>query len=136
MSGEDDLRREAVAFARYLISADPSPALIDRYARAVAARIAERPDRVVRAARRSPLLLGPLDAAAALIDRHHQLRQRLLLLSAILEASPDHCALYLARDYSRWETVRLALALAMLAPVRALVGVPLFVILDRGRERR
>lgn len=132
MTDERALRREAITYSRYLIGAEPSTELITRYGHALAARLPESPDRVMRATLAMPVLLGPLDAGAALIRPHHQLRQRLLLLTAILEASPDHCRAFLPRDHTGWETLRLAITLAVALPLGALVGVPLFMLLDRG----
>lgn len=129
MTDVTDVRREARSFARYLIGAEPTTDEEARYADATADRIAQHADVVVRAARAVPLLTGPLDAAAALLEPDHQLRQRLLLLTAILEASPHHADRFLPRAWSLPATVALFARLVTLIPLRLVVGVPAFVAL-------
>jgi hypothetical protein len=129
VTADDDPRAEARAFGRYLVGTEPTPAEVDRYAAAVAARIARAPDAVVRAARAVPALVGPLDAAAAFVDPEHQLRQRLLVLLAILEASPEHAERFLPRDWPFAAIAALGVRLVVLVPLRLLIGVPALLAL-------
>jgi hypothetical protein len=123
------LRSEARAFSRYLIGEPPLPPEEERYAAAVRARVARPPDAVVRVARALPLMIGPLDAAAALVDPDGQLRQRLLLAAAVLEASPAHTERFLPRSWSVVEATSLLLRLAVLVPLRLVVGLPALLAL-------
>lgn len=89
-----DLRREAVWFARYLIDAEPSEALIERYVRAntkVLHDAATAADEAVLAFIHShPWSIGWLDAGTALLRDAPLLRKKLVVMMAILEATPDH----------------------------------------------
>lgn len=118
---------EARSFARYLVGTDPRPEEVIRYREAVAARLAVPPDGVVRLALRSPVLIGPLDAAAAILDPGHQLRRRLVLMTAVLEASPAHVERFLPRQWSVTEVIVTLLRVAVAAPLRIAVGAPIFV---------
>jgi len=89
-----DLRREAVWFARYLIDAEPSEALVERYVRANAKVLHEPPttrDAAVLAfVHAHPWSLGWLDAGTAFTRGAPRLRQKLVVMMAILEATPDY----------------------------------------------
>lgn len=124
---------EARSFARYLIGSGPEPEEVTRYRAAVAARVALPPDGVVRLALRLPVLIGALDAAAAILEPGHQLRQRLILMTAVLEASPAHVERFLPRRWSVPEMAATIARIAVIAPLRVVTGVPLFVIARRIR---
>lgn len=88
-----DLRAEAVQLARYLAGVAPSEELVERYARAHAEVL--RPptpaDRAVLAfVRAHPWSLPLLDAGTALVRGAPLLRRKLLVMMAILEATPEH----------------------------------------------
>ncbi len=87
-----ELRSEAVVFGRYLVDREPSEALIDRYARANE-RLFGAPghdDRVVlEFAVKHPWSLPMLDAAAGLTAAGSLLRKKLLVMTAIVETTPE-----------------------------------------------
>lgn len=127
--------REAQLFGRYLIGKTPAHALQRRYAAALMKRRQELPpDRGELAfARRRPWALGPLDAAAGLLGGGASaLRARLLLLTAILEASPNHTTHFLAprRPSLGWVLGTLALA-GLRTAAKLLVGIPLYLLVRR-----
>jgi len=89
-----DLRREAVWFARYLIDEEPSAALVERYVRANAKVLHEAPtarDQAVLAfVHAHPWSLGWLDAGTAFLRGAPRLRRKLVVMMAILEATPAY----------------------------------------------
>jgi hypothetical protein len=119
---------DARVFCRYLIGQDPSEAIVGRYARALAATGFDPAGRdpLMLFVRRHPSLLGPLDAACALFAPRHELRQRLVLLLALLETTPEHADLFLEHSGGRlgaWLKLFRSVAGAGLL---LLAGVPLY----------
>jgi hypothetical protein len=127
MTASDDatLDAEARLFGLYLVGSSPAPELLDRYR--TASRILwpanTSPSDAARLAfvRRHPWSVGPLDAAAALIDPGSLLRSKILLTGAILEATTTYADEFLPRTVPvpvlLWRlvasgTVSVALALA------------------------
>jgi len=132
----DTYRQEAVQFSRYLISEDPTPAEVDRYARACECfGLGEsRADPVLAACIRHPSWIGLLDGACALMEPHHPLRRKLAVLTAILEASPEHVESFLPPSGGRLRCFLVLATSAMLAGFRATVGLPLLISLRRMRK--
>lgn len=89
----DDLRSEALIFGRYLVDRLPGQDLIERYCRAnqalLAAQGSDEDHAIVRFARRHPWSVPMLDAAAGLTAPHSLLRKKLLVMTAIVETTPD-----------------------------------------------
>ncbi|MBX3162395.1 MAG: hypothetical protein KF773_40900 [Deltaproteobacteria bacterium] len=113
-----ELRREAVVFSRYLVRAAPSEALIERYCAANRELFAhEAPSAadaaVLAFARDHAWAVAPLDAGHALLGPASLLRKKLLVMTAILETTPE----YAARTEPR------AVALPMLGLRLAAAGV-------------
>jgi len=136
-SNRDDswLQREAAVFGRYLIDRDPPSHLVRRYVEAC--RVALPPtedgdENVVRLAVLRPWLLPSLDAVTALVRPKSRLRQKLLLMASILEASPDFADLFLPE---RCSPVRLALRAAAcgVTTVVKLVAGALALVALRGK---
>ncbi|MBI5154980.1 hypothetical protein HZA57_07065 [Candidatus Poribacteria bacterium] len=120
------LRREAVLLARYLLGVTPPAAMIERYVSAHR-HLPIRSSRLVQTARRHPRLLPLLDAWCAARRPNDPLRRKLLLMTAILEASPDftdrflswHVPLVPLISQLAWNTVRGAIKSAASLPVGA-----------------
>lgn len=87
-----DLEHEARLFGRYLVSRDPSETLVARYVRANTELLADEDDAVVAFARRHPWSIAMLDASAGLFDAGSLLRKKLLLMTAIVETTPELAA--------------------------------------------
>jgi hypothetical protein len=121
---------EARIFARYLIRAEPSADVIERYGDAVA-RLFPDPDSardraLLAFVGRHPWSVGCLDAAAAVVARNSRLRQRLLVMAAVLETTPEGAAEFLPRD-SGVGTLLLRLpVIGLAAGCRLLAGLVLF----------
>jgi hypothetical protein len=82
------LRTEAIVFGRYLVDREPSEALIERYCRGNE-MLLDGEDPIVRFAREHPWAVGMLDASAGLFDSGSLLRKKLLLMTAIVETTPE-----------------------------------------------
>lgn len=123
---------EAAIFARYLVRAAAPADVAERYRDAVA-RLFPDPDgprdrALLAFVRRHPWSVGCLDAAAALVARDSRLRQRLLVMAALLETTPEGAAEFLPREPG-WGTLALRLPLIGLgAAGRALLGLVLLPI--------
>jgi hypothetical protein len=132
------LEAEARIFARYLVGRTPAPDLVARYRDANRALWsgAPGPGDAERLAfvRRHPWSVGPLDAAAALLDPAGQLRSKVLVAAAILEATPAHADDFLPRAVSVaalfW---RLAVS-GTAAVALAFLGVLLWPLAGRSRR--
>jgi hypothetical protein len=132
----DTYRQEAVEFSRYLISEDPTPAEVDRYARACE-RLGlgeSRADPLLAACMRHPSWVGLLDGACALMEPHHPLRRKLAVLTAILEASPEHVESFLPPSGGRLRCLLVLATSTILAGFRATLGLPLLISLRRMRK--
>jgi hypothetical protein len=87
------LRREAVWFARYLIDASPAGELVERYVEATDRLFTGSPSAgdiaVLGFLHAHPWSIGLLDAGTAFTRSAPLLRQKLVVMMAILEATPD-----------------------------------------------
>lgn len=89
----DVLRQEAILFGRYLVDREPSRELIDRYVEANQLLFSEDPGferELLDFARRHPWAIGMLDASAGILGGNSVLRKKLLLMTAILETTPEY----------------------------------------------
>jgi len=129
----DSYRQEAVQFSRYLISEDPTPEEVERYARACErfGLRESRSDPVLAACMRHPSWVGLLDGACALTEPQHPLRRKLAILTAILEASPEHVESFLPPSGGRLRCLLVLSTSAILAGFRATLGLPLLIGLRR-----
>lgn len=127
---------EAAIFARYLLRAPAPPDVLERYRLAVERLFPDAPSARDRAllgfVTRHPWSVGALDTAAALLAPKSRLRQRLLLMAALLETTPDGAAEFLPREPGLGElAVRLPL-IGLAAAGRLLLGLVLFPIAARA----
>ena len=128
---------EAQAFGRYLVGRLPAPALVERYVAARATLFPADPDApderaLVAFARRHPWSVGPLDAVCALLRPTGALRSRLLVMAAILEASPSGADDFLPRD-AGLPALAWRLGVSGTAVVlRVLAGLALWPLARRG----
>lgn len=87
---DTDLRTEARVFARYIVGETPSEAIVERYRAANHALPAvQGDDEVVAYARQHPWSVSLLDAAAGLTASGSLLRRKLVVMTAILETTPE-----------------------------------------------
>lgn len=101
------LRSEAQRFARYLLHVEPPAELVRRYADA-AHQLFDSVDGDTAYVRRHPWALPCVDAATALFRPGSQVRQRTLLMLALLETAPAFAEQFLSPPPDR---LRLGLGL-------------------------
>lgn len=131
--GGETSARECRILSRHLIAVAPSREIVARYraARATLLGTGAPQTRVEKLAYRQPLLIGILDAGCGLVARDHPLRRKLLILTAILETTPNHARRFLPTR-NRRPFILLELSLAgVIAACKALLGVPLVLLVGR-----
>ncbi len=136
-SGDTALRAEAVAFSGYLLGEEPGSDLIERYvaaSRILFSEPAEARDRaVIDFGVRHPRSIGFLDAAAGLVRPSSRLRQKILLMAAVLEATTRFAPEFLPRRRSVPAILTAVVGLGAAAVLRAGLGCVLFLFVGRGR---
>jgi hypothetical protein len=129
--------REARVLGRYLVGHEPPPELIARYVAAgetlFAASAAPADAATVDFACRHPWSLPFLDAAAGLARPAGLLRGKLLVMSAILEASPTYADEFLPRTPGRLALLAQLGIHGAAAVGQAVVGLLLLPIASRAR---
>jgi hypothetical protein len=99
-----ELREECRAWARHLLGVEPAEEIVARYAAAIGRLFPAEPSpadaRLLRFARRHRWAIGALDAASARRP-DNALRQRLVLMTAILETTTTHAPVFLNDGSSR-----------------------------------
>lgn len=131
MSAND---REFALLTRFLIGSVPPARFRARYESGCRALFGDPAPRsaALRLALRHPVLLPLLDAGCALRRREDPLRQRLLLLTAILEASPEYADVFLPRTLT-WPKLLIALPLrGAFAVAKAIGGATLLLAVREG----
>jgi hypothetical protein len=134
---EGALVEEARRFARYVLGREAPAELLHRYVEASRLLFPEPPrgrDAAVLAfVRRHPWSLGPLDAASALVHGGGQLRSRLLVMTAILEASPGCADDFLPANVPAGRLFLGLAALGARAALKAAFGLLLYLPAARAR---
>jgi hypothetical protein len=118
-------RSEAKRFGRYLIGQEPTQVVVDRYVAAMAAShtaLSDRDRRRLQFVAGHPAWLSIVDAGVALLDPGSSLRWRLLVMTAILEATPEHTGEFLPVRRRPWYALRVAL-IAARAAFRGAIGI-------------
>jgi hypothetical protein len=131
------LREEARRFGRYLLGAPPSDELVERYARAHDHVLREPPTpadaAILGFAGAHPWSLALLDAGTAVVGSAPLLRRKLLVMMAILEATPDHADRMIPRGGVALPRLLLRLARAgAVSAVKMAAGAALAVIVTRA----
>ena len=135
----DELLHEARLFSRYLlgggVTVSEEAAL--RYARADERLFADDEDAretaVVTFCRRHPWATGPLEAASGLLRPESLLRRKLLVMTAVLETSPEHAEAFLPARASLPALVGRLGALGAAATLKAALGTLLLPLASRAR---
>ena len=134
---DQELELEGRLFGRYLVGREPPRELVERYREAnriLLGGTAPGSDAAVVAfARRHPWSIPFLDGAAGLVRPGSLLRNKILVMAAVLEASPAFAEEFLSRTVHPVSLVLRVLGLATLAVVRAAVGVLVYAAAARSR---
>jgi hypothetical protein len=130
------LEVEARAFARYLVGRTPPAEIVERY-RAADATLFATPAPVdaslVAFVRRHPWSVWFLDPAVGLLRPGSLLRNKVLVMAAILETSPAFADEFLSRPVHPVALALRVIGLGTLAVVRAGLGIVLYPAAARAR---
>lgn len=129
-----DAVAEARLLSRYLVNRDCTAEMAERYARGrdMPARDTATGQDVCAFAFRHPWSLPFLDAAAPYVGGAEALRSRVLLMAAVLEASPVFVTDFLPREIGLGRTLIELAGHGFTAAARLLIGAPLLLLLRRG----
>ena len=134
---DDVLAAEAILFSRYLLRTDPPAEMIERY---VAGDRILFPDRaadadraVVAFARSHPAAVSLLDAATGLLMPDALLRKKILLMAAILEASPRYADEFLPRTVPPLRLFFSLCGWTLTSAFKVVLGTPLLLLARRTR---
>ena len=135
--GDDALALEARRFGRYLVGREPETALVARYVAASKVHFPAPlpPDdaAIVAFAREHAWSVGLLDAAAGLLRPGRPLRNKILLMAAILETSPEHADEFLPRHVGPIALAAKVAVAGVVAVTSAVVGAALLAVVARSR---
>lgn len=110
-----NLEAQAIIFCRYLIGERPSQEIVDRYTAAIRNNFAplnRGEKRLLRFIEILPFLVSAIDGGLAICCRESKLRQRILLLLAILETSPHYHAHFAEETFTLWRAVPMGFSIA------------------------
>jgi len=127
---------EAYLLSTYLLGSPATPVLVERYTRACATLFTDTPPadtRLLRLAGRFPWLLGPIDAGVALLRPDSVVRKKLLLMSAILEATPEHADRFLPRPASKVGLAALLAGVGLKTAIQVPIGAAIIWATERSR---
>ena len=129
------LEAEARVFSRYLVGRVAGDLLLRRYADASAALLPApgnaRDEALVAFVGRHPWSVSLLDAACGLVRPRARLREKILIMAAVLEASPDFADEFLPRSAPLAALLVQLTGLGCLAAARAVAGLLLLPIAVR-----
>src|SRR5881296_1550844 len=132
-----ELDMEACTFTRYLVGRTPPPELVARYREANATLFAAPVEpvdaAVVDFVRRHPWSVGLLDAAVGLRRPGSLLRNKILVMAAILETSPAFADEFLTRPVHPVLLFLRVGALGTVAVARAALGAVVYAAAVRSR---
>ena len=98
MSEIENLSTEARIVSNYLLNQNPSKREIALYIDAVkktSITLNKKETRIWSFIMKHPLFIGCIDGALALTDSSNQVRKKIFIMLAVLEASPNYCHLFL-----------------------------------------
>ena len=132
----EPLEREAVHFARYLVGRDPPAELVARYARAnrllFRRPASEADEALVAFVRRHPWSVSLLDAACGWLRPGARLREKIVVMAAVLETTPEFADEFLPHTAGPAALITRLAGLGLVAAARALLGALLLPIALRA----
>jgi hypothetical protein len=134
--GSDPLAVEALRFARTLVGRTPPAALVARYAEASRTLFptpaSDADEAIVAFACRHPWSTSLLDAACGWLRPGARLREKILVMAAVLETTPEFADEFLPRTAPPVALAARLAGLGILAAVRAAAGILLLPIATRS----
>ena len=125
------LADECRLLTRYLLDRDPGPDIRERYAAAHEALHLHSDEPEVRFLHRHPRLLPLLDAAAGVLRPQSLLRKKVYLMTALLEATPEHADFFLQQPNGVWPSLAGLFWQGLRGAAKALLGIPLLLLARR-----
>lgn len=125
------LADECTLITRYLLDCDASPDLSARYQAAHSALDLSGDERALRFVHRHPRSLPYLDAAASFLSPRGVLRKKVYLMTALLEATPEHAAFFLRKPAPVWPLLAGLAWQAVRSAAKVAVGIPLLLLARR-----
>ena len=124
---------EAKIFSSYLIGCEPTKMAVRLYTKATSIKIEASPSdvRLLQFAHKHPAWIGALDGGLALLRPHSEVRRRIYIMFAILEATPEYAHLFLPQERSKAYALRI-LAAGIRAGWRGLIGTLIVKIAGRS----
>ena len=101
--------QEALLLANYLLRTTPSKQIIKLYSTTVKNEAADTDKRLIAFSFGHPRLLKAIDGGLALLSPNHELRRRIFIMFALLEASPKHTEYFLPIDRSPLYIIKISL---------------------------
>lgn len=126
--------KEFEIFSRYLVRDLPGKHIKQRYEKIINAsnsQTSASDTRILNFALNHPWSVGMLDGGSALIRPHTELRRRLYVLTAILEATPEYAHLFMTQQRSPLYLVVILFS-GIRACLRAIAGIIFIKILGRS----
>ena len=137
MDSQDTLEAQAEVFARYLLDARPTSALVERWKAANRELFTDEPSSIDRSvvafAIRHPRTLPWLDAAHGLIRPDGLLRRKVRVFCALLEASPEHVNDFAQKPRSLVGFVLELARIGLVAGIHAMLGLLILPFARRCR---
>jgi hypothetical protein len=133
LNEREELKKQAIALAHYLIKSRPKPDSIKLYTKAVRSKLPKHLDKadlkILKLSSRHPSLLASLDAGLAILRPDAELRRRIYIMFAVLESTPEHSDRFLSKKRSRLYIFRIT-GIGCRASMRSLVGMFLVKVLE------
>ena len=133
----ESLKQEGEQIARYLTGVSPPPDILDRYVEAHAwlfrDAVSPREHASVIFARQHAWALPYLDAGLAVLRPHSRLRNKILLMFALLETTPDFIDLFFAESLSKPRALFRMTKTAAKGVLYVILGVALYPFMVRSR---
>ncbi len=125
-----ELLKEARVFGLYLLKQQPDIGSQELYAKALQSSPADKTDNALRFAINHPWSITFLDSGLALISPQAELRRRIYIMFAILEASPKYCDFFLSKKRSLAYPLFI-IYVGLRSMFKALVGILLIKVVAR-----
>jgi hypothetical protein len=133
---KEQLRAESFLITRYLLRCDPSEELSKRYVDANLSLLAEqhslKRNPELSFIRRYPMSLPFIDAAAGLLSPESIVRKKILIMTAILEATPVHASFFLQRQDSAFKVIGSLAWQGLRSMFKLAIGIPIYMLIRRG----
>src|SRR5690242_17411778 len=131
------LEQEGEQIARYLTGVLPPSDVVERYVEAHALLFRDAVSPTERASvlfvRRHAWALPYMDASLAVVRPHSRLRNKILLMFALLETTPDFIDLFFAESLSKTGALFRMVSTAAKGVLHVILGLALYPFMVRSR---